>query len=89
MERNGKQVGCDAHDNNALVVRGSGSNRLVSMEKGERERERENEKISFYFFSFFLLHSVLSSWLELGFGSDQTRTKAMEDLLQLGAPPPV
>lgn len=36
MERNGKQVGCDAHDNNALVVRGSGSNRLVSMEREKR-----------------------------------------------------
>jgi hypothetical protein len=80
MERNGKQVGCDAHDNNALVVRGSGSNRLVSM-------EREREKVSFYSFLFF---SSFRPFLLVGagFGLDQTRTKAMEDLLQLGAPPP-
>lgn len=78
MERNGKQVGCNAHDNNAMVVRewGSGSNRLDSMEKESRR------PFLFYFSSFFLS-------LRWGFGSDQTRTEAMEDLLQLGAPPPV
>ena len=62
MERNSKQVGCNAHDNNALVVRGSGSNRLDSMEK-------ERRPFLFYFSSFF---SVLG--LGVWFGSNNNRS---------------